>query len=217
MSTEDAPRGSSGIEGYDEKAEEYGWRGPEVAFGLSYAFIEPGERLLDIGIGTGLSSVLFHKGGLHVYGMDLSPEMLEECRKKAFAEELRRHDLTVEPYPYTDGSMDHAICLGVLQFFSDVGCVFRETSRILRDGGTFTFVVADLKQGDEREIAFGSEHTGSEEVMVMYRLSLDELEDQLARSEFELMRSLEFPVPIDRDKKNESLARCCVARRTRRA
>jgi len=214
LGNEDAPRDASGIEDYDEKAEEYGWRGPEVAFGLSYAFIEPGERLLDIGIGTGLSSVLFHKAGLHVYGMDLSPEMLEECRKKAFAEELRRHDLTVEPYPYTDGAMDHAICLGVLQFFSDVGCVFRETSRILRDGGTFTFVVADRKLGDEAEIAFGSEHTGSEEVMVMYRLSLDEVQDQLDGNGLELMRSLEFPVPMDREKRNVFQAVAYAARRS---
>ena len=42
---------------YDKKAEEYDWRGPEVAFGLAYAFVNPGESILDIGIGTGLSSI----------------------------------------------------------------------------------------------------------------------------------------------------------------
>ena len=34
---------------YDRKAAEYNWRGPEVTFGLSYEFINPGECVLDIG------------------------------------------------------------------------------------------------------------------------------------------------------------------------
>jgi hypothetical protein len=35
MTPEDTLRGSSLASHYDSKAEEYGWRGPEVVFGLS--------------------------------------------------------------------------------------------------------------------------------------------------------------------------------------
>lgn len=83
MAPEDSLSSSSVASDYDRKAEEYDWRGPEVAFGLSYAFVSPGESVLDIGIGTGLSSVLFHKAGLRVYGMDVSPQMLEACSGKS--------------------------------------------------------------------------------------------------------------------------------------
>jgi hypothetical protein len=45
------------VEAYDEVAEATGWLGPEVAFGLVYKHIQPGQSILDIGIGTGLVSV----------------------------------------------------------------------------------------------------------------------------------------------------------------
>lgn len=216
LSASDATRDSSEGVDYDQAAEEYGWRGPEVAFGLAYAFIEPGQTLLDIGIGTGLGSVLFHKAGLRIYGMDLSPEMLTACRKKAFAADLQQHDLTVEPYPYADTSVDHAICVGVLQFIPDVACVYREVSRILRDDGTFTFIVADRMPGEDAELAVGTEHTESGETRILYRLSGGEVGDLLGENGFAPLRNVMFSVPMDRERKR--LLRVCgyVARRVRR-
>ena len=49
------------VEAYDEEAEATGWLGPEVAFGLAYKYIQPGQSILDIGIGTGFGSILFAK------------------------------------------------------------------------------------------------------------------------------------------------------------
>jgi len=46
---------------YDRKAEEYNWRGPEVAFGLSYSFVNPGESVLDIAMGRALALFCFIK------------------------------------------------------------------------------------------------------------------------------------------------------------
>jgi|GEM_PF-5571654 len=83
MGPAEDPRGVM-VTGYDEEAEATGWFGPEVAFGLAYAHVHHGQSILDIGIGTGLGSALFKKAGLQVHGMDISPEMLEACRKKGF-------------------------------------------------------------------------------------------------------------------------------------
>ena len=69
---------------YDRKAEEYNWRGPEIIFGLAYPYTNQGESLLDMGIGTGLSSEPFAGAGLKVYGMDISEKMLDICRDKGF-------------------------------------------------------------------------------------------------------------------------------------
>lgn len=201
---------------YDSKAEEYDWRGPEVAFGLSYSFVNPGESVLDIGIGTGLGSILFHKAGLNVYGMDVSTEMLEACREKRFATDLKEHDLTLEPYPYDAESLDHAVCLGVLNFFSDLRPVFREVARIVRNDGVFAFIVGDRGPGEAAELTVGPEHTESDSTVTMYRHGTEEINDLLNDNGFELVRCLEFPVPMDRERTKVLRTKAYVARRKRR-
>ncbi|MBN1615611.1 MAG: class I SAM-dependent methyltransferase [Deltaproteobacteria bacterium] len=146
------------VAAYDDEAEASGWFGPEVVFGLTYRYVQPGQSILDIGIGTGLGSVLFRKAGLKVHGMDISPKMLDACRSKGFTF-LRLHDLNKLPYPYDSESMDHAVCAGVLNFFSDLSSVFKETVRILRKGGLFAFVAGDRVESETHEIMVGPEHT----------------------------------------------------------
>jgi predicted TPR repeat methyltransferase len=216
MNSEDTLNGSSLASHYDSKAEEYDWRGPEVVFGLSYSFVDPGESLLDIGIGTGLGSVLFHKAGLYVYGMDISTEMLEACRSKGFAVDLKKHDLTEQPYPYGEASLNHAVCLGVLNFFKDLTIVFREVARIVRDNGIFVFVVGDRGLEDEAEFVVRRDDTGADSSVPMYRHGTEEINGLLNDNHFDLVRCLEFPVPIDRERTKTLRAKAYVARRRKR-
>ena len=118
-------------EAYDAEAQATGWLGPEVAFGMVYQHVLPDQSILDLGIGTGLASVLFRKAGLKVHGLDIAQDMLDACRWKGF-DDLRRHDLTEPPYPYASESFDHVVCVGVLPFFSHLSPVFAETARIHR-------------------------------------------------------------------------------------
>ena len=57
MTSHERRRASATAREYDQKAEEYNWRGPEVGFGLAYAFVSRGQSVPDIGIGTPLSSM----------------------------------------------------------------------------------------------------------------------------------------------------------------
>lgn len=132
---------------YEEKTEKANWLGPELLFGLSYRNIRKGEKILDLGIGTGLCSELFHSAGLRIYGMDISSEMLKIAGSKKIAEELKEHDLTQTPYPYADSSMDHIVCGGVMHIFSDPTPIIREASRILRKNGSFAFCCLDEAHG----------------------------------------------------------------------
>ncbi len=66
---------------YDRLANEDGYVAPEALFGLCFEYLRPGQRLLDIGIGTGLSSLPFARAGMAVYGLDGSAEMVKECEK----------------------------------------------------------------------------------------------------------------------------------------
>ena len=184
------------VETYDQEAEAAGWFGPEVAFGLTYKYIQPNQSLLDIGMGTGLGSVLFRKAGLKVFGMDNSEDMLDACKKKGFTD-LVLHDLTITPYPYESESMDLAICVGVMIFFRDLSSVFRETARILRSGGLFVFVVADRANDEPHEFKVGAEHTKTGKSVTLFRHDVRIVENWIERSGFELLRSLTFIVFMD--------------------
>ena len=124
---------------YDNQVQAYDCHLTDVLFGLCYAFIQPGQRMLDAGIGSGLSAELFARAGLKVSGMDFSPAMLEVCQAKSIAQELKQHDLQQIPWPYPSGSFDHLVCCGVLHFLSDLETTFTEASRILQENGSFAF------------------------------------------------------------------------------
>src|SRR3990172_4149472 len=54
--------------------------------------IQPGQRVLDIGIGTGLSLDAYPRG-CHVVGLDLSERMLAKAREKVARMNLQNVDL----------------------------------------------------------------------------------------------------------------------------
>jgi len=140
---------------YDEQAKEFESHGHDILFGLCYEYINSGDSILDLGIGTGLSSANFAKAGLSVTGLDGSSGMLEECRKKGFATELKQYDITGVPFPYPENSFSHVICCGVFHFFGDLVPIIEEVCRILKPGGVFAFATAFLT---EEEAGGGQEN-----------------------------------------------------------
>ena len=134
---------------YDQQIKAYDCYLAEVVFGLCYEEINEGERLLDIGIGTGLSSKLFKKAGLYILGLDSSREMLEICEKKNLADELTEKDLLDLPWPYQELSIDHVISCGVFHFIGDLETIFSEVQRIQKNNGLFSFTT--MKREEDRE------------------------------------------------------------------
>lgn len=124
---------------YDAQIVAYDCYLAEALFGLCYEFVRPGETLLDLGIGSGLSAAPFARAGLGVAGMDFAPAMLDLCRAKGIAADLRRHDLQDTPWPFAPASFDHAICVGVFHFIGDLDAIFAEAGRVLKPGGLFAF------------------------------------------------------------------------------
>jgi predicted TPR repeat methyltransferase len=200
------------ITAYDEEAEATGWYGPEVAFGLAYAYVQPGQSMLDIGIGTGLGSILFLKAGLKIHGLDISPQMLDVCRGKGFPS-LHLHDLSKPPYPFDSESIDHAVCTGVFNFFSDLSPVFQEAGRIIRKGGLFVFVVGDNAENGVQAIEVGPEHTKSEKTVTMYLHSKKQITELTATYSFKPLRDLSFTVFMDREKTKSMPARAYLVRK----
>ena len=127
---------------YDNEVKAYSSYGHEVIFGMSFEFVNAEEKMLDIGIGTGLASIHFSKIGLKVYGLDDSREMLTACQSKSFTEALKRCDITRETIPYKNHYFDHVVCCGVLHFVSDLTALFSEVKRVMKGGGIFAFTIA---------------------------------------------------------------------------
>jgi predicted TPR repeat methyltransferase len=181
---------------YDQYVAEQGCYGNEALFGLMYEYVEPGQTVLDMGIGTGLGSILLHRMGLTVSGFDASQGMLDVCAAKGFAADLVRHDLYDVPYPYEAGSFDHVLCAGVLHFFADLEPVFREAARIVRPGGLFAFTVEDQQPGQEAEYVIqlddGPDSEGGPTTIHMFRNSEAQVADLLERNGFKLLKRFEF-------------------------
>lgn len=181
---------------YDAQAQNTGWYCPEVVFGLAYEYVKPGQALLDLGIGSGLSSLPFHKAGLRVYGLDGSEEILQVCAAKGFAADLKQHDLRLLPLPYPSGFFEAVISVGVLNSFKDLGPLFKEVARILRPQGIFAFTVEEQKPGQPDHYAINrvevAEKPKDEEAVNLFRHSRETIGDLLTQNGFGVLKRLEF-------------------------
>jgi 2-polyprenyl-3-methyl-5-hydroxy-6-metoxy-1,4-benzoquinol methylase len=93
----------------------------------------PGE-VLDAGMGGGRLLEALASKGWTVTGADVSGAMVELARRRVA--EGTYVVAPVERMPFTDGSFDAVVALGVLEFAQDVGAALAELARVLRPGAT---------------------------------------------------------------------------------
>lgn len=182
--------------GYDDQAQATNWFGSDVVFGLVYEFVNPGETLLDLGIGSGLSSILFHRAGLQVYGLDASEEVLKVCQAKNFAVDLKLHDLREFPLPYESNSIKHIISVAVLNSFRDLDPLFGESARIMKPQGIFAFTVEDQKPGQGESYPINrvevDKAPDDENAVRLFRHSSEYINGLLDKHNYRLLKKLEF-------------------------
>jgi ubiquinone/menaquinone biosynthesis C-methylase UbiE len=99
--------------------------------------ITPGQRLLDVGCGSGQTAIPAARRGLHVTGIDIAENLIEHARKRARAEGLvaRFDQGDAEALPYPDGSFDAAVTLIGAMFAPRPDRVASEFARVVRPGG----------------------------------------------------------------------------------
>ncbi|MDQ7831809.1 MAG: class I SAM-dependent methyltransferase [Desulfovibrionaceae bacterium] len=92
-----------------------------------------GQRLLEVGCGTGIFLEVLHHAGFDVTGLDKSPAMLEAARTRMGSlADLHLGD--AEHLPFDDNEFDFAVLLTVLEFCPDPGLALREAARVARKG-----------------------------------------------------------------------------------
>lgn len=124
---------------YDDYIQNCQWIGTDILFGLMFEYINPNQKLLDIGIDTGLSSRLFKQVGLQIHGLDGSSKMIDICKSKGIANELRVVDLTKYETWFENAKFDHVISHGVFHLIGNLESIFRQTHSILNPNSYFGF------------------------------------------------------------------------------
>ena len=97
---------------------------------------EPGQRLLDIGCGTGALLASLAGGGANsdLTGIDLSAEMLAVARARV-RPRLRLAQAVAGDLPFGDATFDVAVSTSAFHYFRRPREALDEARRVLRPGG----------------------------------------------------------------------------------
>ncbi|MFB6344549.1 MAG: methyltransferase domain-containing protein [bacterium] len=104
--------------------------------------LESGERVVDVGCGTGMDSFIAAKivgSSGHVIGVDMTPAMLKKARRAADQLDLDQvefRDGYAEDLPIQDDWADRIISNGVINLCPDKETTFEEFGRVLKEGGS---------------------------------------------------------------------------------
>ncbi|WP_439681202.1 class I SAM-dependent methyltransferase [Embleya sp. MST-111070] len=157
--------------------------------------IRPGERVLDMGCGTGRFTVPMAERGARLSGLDISRSMLDVAERKlserGLAADLREGDMAAIPFP--DASFDTVTSMLALMHIpiADRPAVFAEVRRVLRPGGRmllgvknsvfermFTgdrFASVDVTDVANKQLLFTNTRSGDEYVAPWFSFSPHEL------------------------------------------
>jgi demethylmenaquinone methyltransferase/2-methoxy-6-polyprenyl-1,4-benzoquinol methylase len=100
--------------------------------------IEAGARdtVLDVATGTGaVARELLARKGCNVVGLDQSPEMLAEARRRLPAS-VKLMEGTAEALPFADASFEGLTFTYLMRYVPDPGATLRELARVVRPGGS---------------------------------------------------------------------------------
>ncbi len=104
---------------------------------LGAAAVGPGDRVLDVGCGTGVlarGALSLVGGAGQVVGVDPNPGMLAVARRSS--DRIEWVEAVAERLPFEAGRFDRIVSQFALMFFTDRAAAIQEMARVLRPDGT---------------------------------------------------------------------------------
>lgn len=127
-----------------------------------FAGIAPGERVLDVGTGTGVVALAAAHRGARVDAVDLTPALLTVARdnaKLAGREDIVWTEGDAEALPYPDASFDVVVSQFGHMFAPRPDVAIAEMRRVLRPGGRVAFATWPPEHFVGRMFAFVGRHS----------------------------------------------------------
>lgn len=112
---------------------------------IEFAGVDNGERILDVGCGTGsLSFALARAADLgEIAAIDYSPVFVEEVIRRNTDPRIKIRQADACALPFEGGTFDRALALLVLHFVPEAGKAVAEMRRVVRPGGVVAAAVWD--------------------------------------------------------------------------
>jgi SAM-dependent methyltransferase len=115
---------------------------PEAAHLVRFAGVQPGDRVLDVGTGSGLVAITAAQRGSRVTGVDPSPALLAKAGENAALAgcgDIEWHAGAAELLPFADASFDVVLSQYAHMFSPDPEAAAREMLRVLKPAGRIAF------------------------------------------------------------------------------
>lgn len=103
---------------------------------------QPGESILEVGVGTGLSLPLYDKS-VQVTGIDISEDMLEIARQRKARmnlDNVELHVMNAQEMDFPDNHFDKVVAMYVASVVPDPVALVEEMRRVCKPGGQLIFV-----------------------------------------------------------------------------
>ena len=115
--------------------------GTVAPFLVRFAKVAPGQKVLDVGSGTGVVALTAKRTGADVTGSDLSPALVGHARQNAELAglDVPFHEADVENLPFDDAKFDVVLSQFGHMFGPQADKTLAEMLRVLKPGGTIAF------------------------------------------------------------------------------
>ena len=108
-----------------------------------------GDRVLDLGCGTGELTGALAQAGIRAAGCDISRQMLRRAARDPGRRAGSVQWVQLEPgwrrLPFASAAFDAVVAASVLEYVAEPVAVLRECARVLRPGGVVVCTVPDLR------------------------------------------------------------------------
>lgn len=158
-----------------------------------------GGTVLEVATGTGLVALKIASTADHVHAIDISPQMIDEAKKKAEETGINNVTFSVEDayaLPFSDGMFDSVICNNALHNMKQPEDALSEIKRVLKPDGRFIVIIAGVGESLKFKIAL-TISTLIGQLPVFHKLNLDEFSDFIDKSGFDVVKKERLKHPED--------------------